>query len=143
MRVAGARRSTLVTPAPYSYIPGPTLKAYLQARPSPLPSPPPHCPIVTAHMRRAPSLTQRSAQGQPQDSALLPPLARCVGSSVALLHNAGITHGDLTSSNFIVQQAADACPAHPASGSVFIIDFGLSFNRLIPVTPPPPSPPSS
>ena len=41
---------------------------------------------------------------------------RRVGAAVARLHNAKITHGDLTSSNFLVD----------AAGGVAVIDFGLS-----------------
>jgi tRNA A-37 threonylcarbamoyl transferase component Bud32 len=68
-------------------------------------------------------------QSQPNDSPLLQPLARAVGTSVALLHNAGIAHGDLTSSNFIVMQDVEGVSADSACANVFVIDFGLSFNR--------------
>ena len=62
---------------------------------------------------------------------LLPPLARAVGACVAALHNAGIAHGDLTSSNFIVRQGEGGGQGvgEGAAPDVFIIDFGLSFNR--------------
>ena len=62
---------------------------------------------------------------------LLPPLARAVGACVAQLHNAGIAHGDLTSSNFIVWLgvARGGGEGQGAAPDVFIIDFGLSFNR--------------
>ncbi|MFH1134040.1 MAG: KEOPS complex kinase/ATPase Bud32 [Nanoarchaeota archaeon] len=39
-----------------------------------------------------------------------------IGKLVALLHNQGIIHGDLTTSNMILSK-----------GKVFLIDFGLSF----------------
>ena len=39
-----------------------------------------------------------------------------IGEKIALLHNAGIIHGDLTTSNMILSK-----------GKVFLIDFGLSF----------------
>lgn len=40
-----------------------------------------------------------------------------IGRQVALLHNAGIVHGDLTTSNFML-----------SGGRVVFIDFGLSFH---------------
>ncbi len=39
-----------------------------------------------------------------------------IGEKIALLHNVGIIHGDLTTSNMILSK-----------GKVFLIDFGLSF----------------
>lgn len=44
-------------------------------------------------------------------------LACQVGEQVARLHDAGIMHGDLTTSNLLV-----------VDGKVFLIDFGLSFH---------------
>ncbi|MFH1332317.1 MAG: KEOPS complex kinase/ATPase Bud32 [archaeon] len=43
-------------------------------------------------------------------------LCRELGKSVALLHDANIIHGDLTTSNFILK-----------GGKIFFIDFGLGF----------------
>ena len=43
-------------------------------------------------------------------------ICKLVGEQVALLHNNGIIHGDLTTSNMILKQ-----------GKIFFIDFGLSF----------------
>ncbi|VVB68346.1 KEOPS complex subunit Bud32 [Candidatus Norongarragalina meridionalis] len=40
-----------------------------------------------------------------------------IGTQAAILHNAGIIHGDLTTSNLIFSR-----------GKVFVIDFGLSFH---------------
>lgn len=45
-------------------------------------------------------------------------VCREIGKGVALLHSHGIVHGDLTTSNFIVER----------SGVVCFIDFGLSFH---------------
>ena len=42
-----------------------------------------------------------------------------IGKSIALLHNSGIIHGDLTTSNMIFNQKG-----------VFFIDFGLGFHSL-------------
>lgn len=43
-------------------------------------------------------------------------ICKKVGEQVALLHNNGIIHGDLTTSNMILKQ-----------GKIYFIDFGLSF----------------
>ncbi len=43
-------------------------------------------------------------------------LCRHIGKSVALLHDANIIHGDLTTSNFILKE-----------GRIYFIDFGLGF----------------
>ena len=43
-------------------------------------------------------------------------LLHSIGEQIGLLHNAGIVHGDLTTSNVIVSP----------SGSPFIVDFGMS-----------------
>lgn len=45
-----------------------------------------------------------------------PDLARQIGSCIARLHDAGIIHGDLTTSNMIL------------SDRLFLIDFGLAFH---------------
>jgi TP53 regulating kinase and related kinases len=43
-------------------------------------------------------------------------VAEMVGKSVGMLHNAGIVHGDLTTSNMILR-----------NGRVYLIDFGLGY----------------
>ncbi len=46
-----------------------------------------------------------------------------IGKMAAKIHNLGIIHGDLTTSNFIVQKG---------SGKIFLIDFGLGkFERKV------------
>lgn len=45
-----------------------------------------------------------------------PELLKSLGKNVAHMHSAGIVHGDMTTSNVIVQD-----------GEVFLIDFGLAF----------------
>lgn len=50
----------------------------------------------------------------PSDKRVL--VCENLGRSIALLHDAGIIHGDLTTSNFIVKE-----------GKVYFIDFGLGF----------------
>ena len=46
---------------------------------------------------------------------------REIGKKVAILHNKGIIHGDLTTSNMIL---------HEKKKEIFFIDFGLSFFSL-------------
>jgi len=52
--------------------------------------------------------------GMPKSKRL--DLCRELGKSVALLHDANIIHGDLTTSNFIIKE-----------DKIFFIDFGLGF----------------
>lgn len=53
------------------------------------------------------------------ESALAPlrPLAAAVGRAIARLHEAGIVHGDLTTSNMMVREG---------TGALVLIDFGLT-----------------
>lgn len=46
-----------------------------------------------------------------------------IGHAVATLHDAGLIHGDLTTSNMLVRRSDSA---------VVLIDFGLSYNSTIP-----------
>src|SRR3989344_5737828 len=46
-------------------------------------------------------------------------ICRQIGESAAKLHDAGIIHGDLTTSNMILEEN---------SGKLYFIDFGLGFN---------------
>jgi len=46
---------------------------------------------------------------------------REIGKKIAILHNSGIIHGDLTTSNMIL---------HTKKKEIFFIDFGLSFFSL-------------
>eukprot|EP00891_Asterochloris_glomerata_P003059 jgi/Astpho2/3059/Aster-03363 len=45
-----------------------------------------------------------------------------IGQAVAVLHDGGLVHGDLTTSNMLVREADSA---------VVLIDFGLSFNSTV------------
>ncbi|MEN6341835.1 MAG: bifunctional N(6)-L-threonylcarbamoyladenine synthase/serine/threonine protein kinase [Methanospirillum sp.] len=54
-------------------------------------------------------------EGEVLKAALDPAAVNAAGSSVGLLHGAGIVHGDLTSSNMVVRD-----------GRVVLIDFGLA-----------------
>lgn len=49
-------------------------------------------------------------------------LLRSIGEQIGLLHDAGIVHGDLTTSNVIVSP----------SGTPFIVDFGMSHRSIEP-----------
>eukprot|EP00455_Lapot_gusevi_P035544 TRINITY_DN3936_c0_g1_i1.p1 TRINITY_DN3936_c0_g1~~TRINITY_DN3936_c0_g1_i1.p1 ORF type:complete len:200 (-),score=17.82 TRINITY_DN3936_c0_g1_i1:125-724(-) len=50
-------------------------------------------------------------------------LASSLGQCVAQMHDAGIVHGDLTTSNFMLRSP---------SNSLVVIDFGLSYNSNMP-----------
>ena len=63
----------------------------------------------------------------PYDSnPLLKTLAQNIGRAVGKLHEAGVIHGDLTSSNIMVTPPSENKSADLAGGEVVIIDFGLS-----------------
>jgi TP53 regulating kinase and related kinases len=106
-------------------IPGPTLKSLLRES--------------TAYLKSThPSVTTTSKQ---QVGTGTRELLQRIGYAVGLLHLAGVIHGDLTSSNFIVRQEAipngvvdhpdttstEAPPSKPdLHGTPTPIDFGLS-----------------
>ena len=50
-----------------------------------------------------------------------------IGENIALLHNNGIIHGDLTTSNMIINIKSEN-DARSAFQSVYFIDFGLGFS---------------
>ena len=54
-----------------------------------------------------------------------PDLAQLVGKNLALMHDAGIMHGDLTTSNMILKKEGKL-----GEEKLYFIDFGLSFNSL-------------
>ncbi|ADI74503.1 Mn2+dependent serine/threonine protein kinase [Methanohalobium evestigatum Z-7303] len=54
--------------------------------------------------------------GEPLKNVINPELSKRVGELTGLLHNGGIIHGDLTTSNLILKD-----------GRIYFIDFGLAF----------------
>lgn len=59
------------------------------------------------------------------------PICRQIGSSLAKLHDAGLIHGDLTTSNLIYKEnKTQQNKQRPISkiGKVYFIDFGLGFH---------------
>ena len=54
-------------------------------------------------------------------AAELAALARKVGRAVAKLHDGGVVHGDLTTSNMIVRE----------DGELVLIDFGLAYTTAL------------
>lgn len=57
-------------------------------------------------------------------------LALLIGKTVAQLHNAGLVHGDLTTSNLLVRTSQEAGGGGGDGGveRLTVIDFGLSFS---------------
>jgi TP53 regulating kinase and related kinases len=57
-------------------------------------------------------------------------ICKQIGKYIALLHNAGIIHGDLTTSNMILSNKTQSSKKYPSleSNKVYFIDFGLGFH---------------
>lgn len=53
---------------------------------------------------------------------LTPPILKLIGEQLARIHDAGIAHGDFTTSNILVQTRGGSS----AAATIKIIDFGLS-----------------
>lgn len=64
-------------------------------------------------------LLQAGALDAPAQAELMGALGR----SVARLHDGGLVHGDLTTSNVMVRQG---------DGALVLVDFGLSYNSTLP-----------
>ena len=62
------------------------------------------------------SLEMELIRGEPLKNVISPELSGCAGTLIGRLHQGGIIHGDLTTSNMIV-----------CDGRIYMIDFGLSF----------------
>ncbi|CAJ37351.1 Kae1-associated kinase Bud32 [Methanocella arvoryzae] len=62
------------------------------------------------------SLEMELIQGRPLKDVLSPELSRKAGVLVGKLHQGGLIHGDLTTSNMIVTDS-----------TIYVIDFGLSY----------------
>jgi Kae1-associated kinase Bud32 len=64
-------------------------------------------------------LKMEHVDGQKLKDVITPHLSETVGEMVGKLHQAGIIHGDLTTSNMILRD-----------GRIYLIDFGLAFREL-------------
>ena len=64
-------------------------------------------------------LKMEHVDGQKLKDVITPDLSETVGEMVGKLHQAGIIHGDLTTSNMILRD-----------GRIYLIDFGLAFHEL-------------
>ncbi len=71
---------------------------------------------------RGRALKEALRSGATSDEALQA-FGREIGVAVSALHDGGIIHGDLTTSNFIVREGDD---------KVVMIDFGLSYPSVVP-----------
>jgi TP53 regulating kinase-like protein len=63
-------------------------------------------------------LKMEHVEGKKLKDVITPALSETVGEMVGKLHQAGIIHGDLTTSNMILRE-----------GRIYLIDFGLAFHE--------------
>ncbi|WP_424359423.1 Kae1-associated kinase Bud32 [Methanocella sp. MCL-LM] len=73
-------------------------------------------PTPVVYDVRDAALEMELIRGEPLKNVLSPDLSRKAGILVGRLHQGGLIHGDLTTSNMIV-----------SDGRIYMIDFGLSF----------------
>ena len=61
-------------------------------------------------------------------------LMKQVGGAVAVLHDGGVIHGDLTTSNLMVEghDVNSSSPVNVKDIKLVMLDFGLSYNSTIP-----------
>lgn len=64
-------------------------------------------------------LKMEHVEGKKLKDVITPALSEIVGEMVGKLHQGGIIHGDLTTSNMILRE-----------GRIYLIDFGLAFHEL-------------
>lgn len=75
------------------------------------------CPLVKDVNLQAAEITQQYLDGKNLSTVELnADIAKQAGEQLALLHKAGIVHGDSTTSNFLIDN----------TGSVWVFDFGLA-----------------
>src|SRR3989344_2608841 len=75
------------------------------------------CPLVRNVDLREMEIEQQFITGKNlADIIITNPIAQQAGEQLALLHSAGIVHGDSTTSNFLLDQ----------EGKVWVFDFGLA-----------------
>lgn len=55
-------------------------------------------------------------------------ICRLIGANIAVIHNAGIIHNDLTTSNMIFHEKKGEFDKEKHGFSLFFIDFGLAFH---------------
>uniref|UniRef100_A0A224Z4B9 non-specific serine/threonine protein kinase n=1 Tax=Rhipicephalus zambeziensis TaxID=60191 RepID=A0A224Z4B9_9ACAR len=81
--------------------------------------------IVTGHIENAETVREKIISLQSEEPSCraesLQFLMEKIGEVVALMHKNHIVHGDLTTSNLMVQRRDEASPL------IYVIDFGLSF----------------
>jgi TP53 regulating kinase-like protein len=91
------------------WIPGPTIRTCLDT-----------------HLNSLPSASDEE-QAQLTNSPEILSLMTRVGTIVGRLHEMGLVHGDLTTSNLMLRQTQDHhATANTLDGDVYIIDFGLA-----------------
>lgn len=73
-------------------------------------------PTPVVYDVREASLEMELIRGEPLKNLITPELSRQVGLLIGRLHQGGLIHGDLTTSNMLV-----------SGDRIYLIDFGLSF----------------
>lgn len=81
--------------------------------------------IVTAYIDNSETVRDRiitlQAETSKDNTGSLERLMNKIGELIAVMHKNGVVHGDLTTSNLLVQNCESSEPV------IYVIDFGLSF----------------
>lgn len=80
---------------------------------------------ASIYMERINGQSLKATLQETVDAAPFTELVRSMGVQVARLHDGGVVHGDLTTSNVLVVPGA-------AAASLVLIDFGLSYFSSVP-----------
>ena len=84
------------------------------------------------YMERVPGRSLKELIREGMSDEDMEEVGRQVGKHVAAMHDGGLIHGDLTTSNILVARSDEDGKADRASLRVVIIDFGLASNSIIP-----------
>ena len=85
------------------------------------------------YMERVPGLTAKAYVDRYREKdAAVESLMKMIGGTVARIHSAGMTHGDLTTSNFLCRRCLDDARDASYVEELVVIDFGLGGTRALP-----------
>ena len=82
------------------------------------------------YMERVPGRTLKELIREGMSDEDMEEVGKQVGKHVAAMHDGGLIHGDLTTSNILVVRDADELKKTPPR--VVLIDFGLASNSIVP-----------